>query len=156
MPSVGFAVSCGQGWDSGESFILAVNAQTMQALLGGRGAAAGASCWDRACLAPREEAQAQAAQPALSHGILPTATPLKPGRNGTRPTMGLVCGARTGFLLTPSVRHDHCVPVGQKRGTNLEQMESSRGGCASLPRGVLVTDIRSPMGLRCHLMEQNI
>lgn len=90
MPSVGFVVSCGRGWDSGVSFILVGNAQTMQALLGGRGAAAEASCWGRACLAPREEARA--AQPALSHGILPTATPLKPGRNGTLPAMEMVCG----------------------------------------------------------------
>lgn len=57
----GFVVSCGQGWDSGASFILG-KAQTMQALLGGE--------WlllDRACLAPWEEAWA--AQPAWSQHL---------------------------------------------------------------------------------------
>lgn len=40
--------------------------------------------------------------------------------------------ARIGFLLTPSVRWD-CVPVDQGTGTNLEQMESSRGKGDSPP-----------------------
>lgn len=47
-------------------------------------------CWGRACLAPQEEAGA--AQPALSHGILPTTTPLKPGRNRVLSAVEMVCG----------------------------------------------------------------
>lgn len=57
-------------------------------------------CWEaeelllgpRAGTEPGSPEEARAAQPALSHGVFPTATPLKPGRNGTLPAMGMVYG----------------------------------------------------------------
>lgn len=90
---------------------------------------AGASCWDRAHLAPQEEEWAavhvNAAQPALLNDILPAALIHSFEEMAhCQPWEWLaVQVVRTGFLLTLSARQELCIPAGQ-RYKNLQCMEN--------------------------------